>query len=844
MLSPMTVGANWVAEQVKASSDGHIRISYGDLLKRFGIATRYSAHVKQAMKLLHSRKAKVFVAGVPASSSTTWNAVPLDAELVVASWGVNLPEQEQDGDDLGESKKSAPSGKKISLVEGEAVKANPLILESTAKKSNFALFQHQEDAIKALRSHLGNPTKKESGMLVIPTGGGKTATAVHWIMSDVFNKGWKVIWIAHREQLLMQAAETFWRMRWLLRKDRRVVGRVVSGAQGFAKPKHVQAGDQLLITSIQTIHQEHGLDAVDRFLKGLDAPLLLVTDEAHHALARTYRKLTASCDKHKVFKHLGLTATPRRMDDDETRQLRSIFKSGDDGVIFEVSPEELWNQKILARPSYSYELTNQTADDCVTEKDLAYFRQYRELSTHMADTLANNAKRNAIIADAYKKKQKDYGKTLVFALNIPHCIQLNEAFKKRNIKSDFVVSHIEGGKSADATNREKIDQFREGKLDVLVNVQMLTEGVDIPDIKTVFLTRPTNSPVLLAQMIGRALRGQGAGGKKDIAKIVSFQDNWEHIQEWLYPEAVGPAAPIEETPTPERDKREITWISIEVLQRIARYLDEFDPMEGEFIEFVPYGWYSVDLETDDGTMVRRHIVFYTGQVEAFEKLEARLKEMPHPKPLKASKVEELAADLWEELFAGSGQPEVRSEDVEDVVKHWNDNDSVPPRFSFKERDQYSIEDLVTGIRARDLHKSEEDEELQRAFESGGLWHNIFSGDYSRFLRAYHLAEIRLYTKPEDESEIRFVVDTADDDHIVPTDLRKAVLERDGRRCLKCGCWRHLQIDHIKPYCYGGPMTLNNLQTLCKWCNARKGTTTVDYRKGSKSGKKALANMKG
>ena len=77
----------------------------------------------------------------------------------------------------------------------------------------------------------------------------------------------------------------------------------------------------------------------------------------------------------------------------------------------------------------------------------------------------------------------------------------------------------------------------DGDLRVLVNVQMLTEGVDVPLVQTVFLTRPTVSSILLRQMIGRGLRGPAQGGTKT-AYIVSFEDHWERFPDWQDPLAL------------------------------------------------------------------------------------------------------------------------------------------------------------------------------------------------------------------------------------------------------------------------------------------------------------------
>lgn len=86
-------------------------------------------------------------------------------------------------------------------------------------------------------------------------------------------------------------------------------------------------------------------------------------------------------------------------------------------------------------------------------------------------------------------------------------------------------------------NQRNLEAFRQGKLDVLINVNILTEGVDLPKTKTVFLARPTVSTILMTQMVGRALRGSGAG-ETNTTYIVSFIDDWgEHIA-WVNPESL------------------------------------------------------------------------------------------------------------------------------------------------------------------------------------------------------------------------------------------------------------------------------------------------------------------
>lgn len=117
-----------------------------------------------------------------------------------------------------------------------------------------------------------------------------------------------------------------------------------------------------------------------------------------------------------------------------------------------------------------------------------------------------------------KEKQDEYVQTIVFAVNVIHAIQLSALFKKAGIKSDFIVSDIRDGVTGVTVSREdnerKLEAYRNGELQVLVNVNILTEGVDLPKTKTVFLARPTISSILMTQMVGRALRGTAAGGNQ------------------------------------------------------------------------------------------------------------------------------------------------------------------------------------------------------------------------------------------------------------------------------------------------------------------------------------------
>ena len=102
-------------------------------------------------------------------------------------------------------------------------------------------------------------------------------------------------------------------------------------------------------------------------------------------------------------------------------------------------------------------------------------------------------------------------------------------------------------------NRETLERFRDPQsgLDVLINVEILTEGVDVPNIQTVFLARPTHSEILLRQMIGRAMRGPNIPMGTEVAYLVSFEDHWSEFTEWEHPFELVPDI-VEVRPSAER----------------------------------------------------------------------------------------------------------------------------------------------------------------------------------------------------------------------------------------------------------------------------------------------------
>src|SRR5208337_4772413 len=234
----------------------------------------------------------------------------------------------------------------------------------------------------------------------------------------------------------------------------------------------------------------------------------VIVDEAHHASAPSYQRvLKLLLESH--CRLLGLTATPVRMSD--TLRLANTFRK----IVYQVDKKDLIEAEILSTPILETVQTKVEFEREFTDSDYAHLRRFGELSDRVLQRIAKHSDR--LIVDQYLKKKDDYGKTLIFAVDTLHVRTLVDEFKRKNVPVEW-VDYTRGD------SEQVIRQFRVQPIPpILINVEMLTEGVDIPKTQTVFLVRPTRSDALLSQMIGRALRGPRAGGTRE-AHLVTFVD--------------------------------------------------------------------------------------------------------------------------------------------------------------------------------------------------------------------------------------------------------------------------------------------------------------------------------
>lgn len=598
----------------------------------------------------------------------------------------------------------------LDIASAEASGLPSLIVVSPAKQSPVARrpYAFQIDAWAKLDEHFRTTVSPGSarGLVVMPTGSGKTFTAVHWLTRRWLNSGKRILWIAHRQELLSQAARTFAEMSWLANAQKQI--RIRQVHTGKSRFHQIDPTDNVVCCSIHTLARAGDMTA--ELLN--DERLFVVIDEAHHAPAKSYRDLINAMENGAKPRLLGLTATPTRTAEGERPELRRLFGGN---VVYQVDPAGLIAQEILARPVPVTVKTNIDAEVGMTPKDFQHIVTFRELSPEMLARIGSNEKRNAVIVDEYKKNSVRYGKTLVFTTDVQAAAQLSAAFRETNIRSEYLTSYRVGAAGDDDTDRASIlKQYAasDSGLDVLVNVEILTEGVDLPATRTVFLSRPTSSEILFRQMIGRALRGPRAGGNQE-AYLVSFEDHWSTYHDFLSPvdwlagegilSAVDGVNPTVEQLPP------LAWETVMAVAHAIRA--SIADSAADVFEAVPHGMYLLEYDAE-GEGVSRVIHVYEHQRPSWEAAIQYLSKTGS-RHIGAAAAEEIES----EYFFDCDAPAPPLLDINAVVERIKAGDAAPEYIPLAGRSLCDPRALAQHAKERDLRRSEQNSLLEERYSS-------------------------------------------------------------------------------------------------------------------------------
>ncbi len=721
---------------------------------------------------------------------------------------------------------------------------------------------HQHEALAKLNDwYRSRPQPNRGGILALPTGSGKTFTTVRFLCQEPLSDGYKVLWLAHTHHLLEQALDAFGpvdaetggslEVGRIAEPRSQLDVRVVSATPGHFPLSTISSADDVVIATLQTVVAAYnrGHEKLTSFLESADGKLIVVFDEAHHAPAPSYCKLLERLrDAYPELYLLGLTATPTYSDERRQGWLKALFPQD---VLYTVSRSRLIAAGVLSKPHFENCRTEVTVELDEAEYQ-RWLSSYGDLPDDVVTALAQNQERNDVIAETYAQGREKYGKALIFADRWIQCDYLREALRVRGVRADVIYSHVDTKlATSDERNRRSRDenarvlqQFRNGELDVLVNVRMLTEGTDVPSVKTVFLTRQTTSSILLTQMIGRALRGPLFGGTDD-AHIVSFIDNWKQVINFADYESL-PAGQADAS-APEYGKRPpLQLISIELVRRLARQMYKGGGAQAPFVTLLPIGWYRVEYQTragegDDVVWQRQLVMVFANEKGRYDAFISALAEGE----LAAYAEESLAlndvrAKLlgWQEKFFATSEDHPGTEllvDLFHIARHMGQSDGEAPAFfKFEERAGHDIDAIARDCVQRDLGVKALDEVLLAEYgRVDRFWRSLYS-NYGLFYAQYQAAQRRILDAGRhgaDPEHYAGAVATPERPPMrEPSEaVKKLVFRRDGGRCCCCGETRWLQIDHIVPAYLGGSSELDQLQTLCRVCNAEKAINELNFR---------------
>ena len=332
---------------------------------------------------------------------------------------------------------------------------------------NFTLRAYQTEAVNALRSAYRERCR--APLYSLPTGGGKTMVFSH-VTSSAIAQGKRVLILVHRAELLRQASASL--TRWGVPH-----GTIVAGERGLT-------GHHVQVASVQT---------VVRRLDRIAAPDLIIVDEAHHAVAGTWQKIINAFPAARL---LGVTATPERLDG---RGLGVHCGGYFDRLIQGPSMASLIEDGYLVRPRVF------TAS---VPPDLS------EARTTAGDFNRADSERAVIDSRIVGDAVGHYRRICPGVPAIAFCVSLAhaEVVARQFNAAGFKAAQIDG-KMHDRDRARVVSDLGTGGINVMVSVDLVSEGFDVPVCGAALMLRPTQSMGLYLQQIGRALRPDPASNK-------------------------------------------------------------------------------------------------------------------------------------------------------------------------------------------------------------------------------------------------------------------------------------------------------------------------------------------
>lgn len=364
--------------------------------------------------------------------------------------------------------------------------------------------------------------KNEKSFFVqMPTGAGKTLTALECVVdllrkpnplteAKIPDKNKYIVWIVDTNELAEQAFQSFHKL-WKLRGDRNL--NAFRLFKNFS-PDFSSEDGGIVFTGFDkfySIIKKSGSTKYESVKYLIANTEMLIVDEAHHSLAETYNICISSFKNIPYIKILGLSATPGTNDTETTAKLVELYSNDKISI-----RDEDWKPvsdaiQYLQQGGYLAKLTTKILETGVSalESD----------ENSILVELASNSERNERIIEQIKLANQAKESTVVFACSLDHVYAILILCRAYNIQANYIIGAVEQSERLSIIN-----SFKNREYFILINLEILSTGIDLPNIDKVIITRPISSPNLVSQILGRALRGIKNGGNANNT-IINLKDN-------------------------------------------------------------------------------------------------------------------------------------------------------------------------------------------------------------------------------------------------------------------------------------------------------------------------------
>ena len=328
-------------------------------------------------------------------------------------------------------------------------------------------------------------------LLISATGTGKTYASAFAMRELGFKR---VLFLVHRNQIARQAMKSF----------QKVFGGKIS--MGLLSGQHQDYDSDYLFATVQTLSKEDTLRKYDP--TAFDA---IIIDEAHHSAANSYTKIM---DYFTPLLWLGMTATPDKRDDHlKGKNIYEIFKHQ---IAYEIRLQDAMEEDLLC-PFHYFGITDlkMISDEGKSKEEKV--ENFRYLTS---DDRVQNVMEKA----DYFGYSGDRVKGLIFCSRIDEARKLSEKFNVKGWRT-LVLSGSDSENARAAAIERLAGDEGEDALDYIISVDIFSEGVDVPEINQVIMLRPTESPIVFIQQLGRGLR---KADNKDYVVILDFIGNYHN----------------------------------------------------------------------------------------------------------------------------------------------------------------------------------------------------------------------------------------------------------------------------------------------------------------------------